>query len=250
MLSEFSAKLQQLLADAGVTDTASLQQVLANNPALREQVEAFVKTYITTSLDRLIQNPDEQTAYEVWRAIPLELEEAFLQAAEQRVADLGETPTGQRLRGFIAAWQQMQRDRQPPLVQAIQAFVTAPDEATARRVFDERRDLLQPYEAQRLIDALAAQAPTELRPLLAARAELLRRLRGGAPEVSPVLEQTLVPAASGNLQQLNQTLISHSAYATQGGTATVYNTTNIYSLPRQWQRPSPPRLTRHYTKSS
>lgn len=176
MWSEIPAELQQLLAEAGVTDATSLQQVLANNPALREQVEAFVKTYITTSLDRLIQNPDEQTAYEVWQAIPLELEEAFLQAAEQRVVELGETPTAQRLRGFIAAWQQMQRDRQPPLVQAIQAFVNAPNEVAARRVFDERRDLLQPYEAQRLIDALAAQVPAELRPLLTARAELLRRL--------------------------------------------------------------------------
>ncbi|GIV92896.1 MAG: hypothetical protein KatS3mg056_1605 [Chloroflexus sp.] len=80
---------------------------------------------------------------------------------------------------------------------------------------------------------------------------LFSRLRDGrlwvsADYSSDSRQPSFAPAASGNLQSSTQMLISYSAYATQGGTATVYNTTNIYSLPRQWQRPSPPRLTRQY----
>lgn len=80
---------------------------------------------------------------------------------------------------------------------------------------------------------------------------LFSRLRDGRLWVSAAYSSdsrqlSFAPPASGDLQSSTQMLISHSAYATQGGTATVYNITNIHSLPRQWQRPSPPRLSRQY----
>lgn len=147
---------------------------------------------IAQDVARLEAADDGQTVVAIWNAIPIELEEPFLDAAEHRAAELGDAPQAERMRAHVAALRQARQqreelERQPPVVRALLSFVYAPDDATARQVFAAQQALLQPYEAQRVADALADQAPDELRERFAARAALLRELRGAAPQPAPVV---------------------------------------------------------------
>jgi len=152
------------------------------------------------------------------------------------------------LRRDIEAWMQARQQReelqrQPPVVRALLAFLRAESDDAARQVFDKQKALLQPYEAQRILDGLAAQAPEELRARFAARAALLRELRGA---VGVVEEPAQTSDDRASLDMQRGTTLINSAQASDGGTATVYNITNITLLERKWTRPAPQPLQGEY----
>ncbi|WP_423222894.1 hypothetical protein [Candidatus Amarolinea aalborgensis] len=77
----------------------------------------------------------------------------------------------------------MRRRIQPPVLQAVIAFVQAESDDAAETLFAQERLLLQPYEAQRLLDeAVTSDDLATLQRITECRA-LLRRLRGAEPRV-------------------------------------------------------------------
>ena len=151
--------------------------------------------------------------------------------------------------------QEVQRAEQPPVVRALFAFLGASDEAAARQVFAQQHVLLQPYEAQRLLDEYFQSDDPGTQQLIAARRQLLRLVRGAAPTLKPTPPPS-VPASApspdvaayDNRGLQAETVVQgqeayhQSAHAEAGGTATVTNITihNVGSLPRQWLQPVPP----------
>jgi hypothetical protein len=117
-----------------------------------------------------------------------------MQAVEQVIAQAqaaGDADTVNhltpRLEGFRQICEEAEEEQTPPTVLALGDFFQAADDAAAAAVFEAQRALLQPYEAQQMMDALAAQPPedtdAETRQRIIARRDLLRRLRGAAPTV-------------------------------------------------------------------
>jgi DNA-binding protein Fis len=213
-----------------------LQQMLDQTSQAAERIARDVA--------RLEAATDDQTVAEVWNQVPLELEDTFLSAAEQRLAELGATPEAAQLQQRIAMLREVRQqreefERQPPVVKAAVRFLQVERDDQARQVFAEQAALLQPYEAQQLADGLVAQAPPELRERFAGRAALLRELRGAIPQTE---QPVSAPATTMSLEAERSTTLIDSAQATDGGSATVYNITNISVLKRQWERPAAPPL--------
>jgi hypothetical protein len=169
-----------------------------------------------------------------------------------------------RLEGFrqICEEAAQEAEQTPPTVLALGDFFQAADDAAAAAVFEAQRALLQPYEAQQMMDALAAQPPedtdAETRQRIIARRDLLRRLRGAAPTVDPLAgappladalgsdDAPLAPRPlhlHGDLYQAQEQHFQ-SAIADRGGVATVVNNIFVQSIERRWSRPIPPELGR------
>jgi hypothetical protein len=126
----------------------------------------------------------------------------------------------------------------PPVVRAAMEFIQAPDEVAAVTVFERQRALLQPYEAQQVLDEQFRSDDPDTQQRLAERRDLLRRLRGAAP-ISPQTDSVSeAPRVSRGSQY------AFSAHAETGGTATVVNNVSIPGLERRWTRPAPPSLDR------
>ena len=221
--------------------------------ALPNDLAAAGSETLTAFLIPFIQTENDQQMLEFWRSVPAGLEEPFMQAVEARIAEAeaaGDANTAEHLRPRLDLFRQIhaaatQAVQLPPTAQAIIAFVQAEDDAAAAALFTQQRALLQPYEAQQVTDALVAQAPAdtpaEVRARLAARAALLRQLRGAAPAsppppISPAPVHTQV---SGDLYQAGRDQHFFSAHAETGGTATVVNNLFIQSLERRWHPPRP-----------
>jgi hypothetical protein len=176
---------------------------------------------------------------------PGDLEEWFLQAITERIEEVERDDTGlaERLRAAHARMRAERNRRQEranhPVVQALRAFLDAATDADATRVFNDYKEILQPFEAQRALDNLAQQAPDEQRAAIAARAALLRRLRGGDPAPRPT-PAAVTPAETrrgtpGSIVYINSAVVEGGS-----GTAIVYN--NIV-MERRWNRPCPERLS-------
>jgi hypothetical protein len=202
----------------------------------------------------------------VWNDIPLELEDAVLALVEQQAdtADQsGDSTQAHALRTRVAALRQVQTARrdladQPPVVRALLAFLQAESDDDARRVYAAQRELLQPYEAQRMLDELVGAASAELQARFQSRSDLLRTLRGAAPVVAPPTMTTVDAAMTeevssrsgfvnqnvsptGDLNQAGGNIYINSAHVPGSGSAVVIN--NVY-LERRWTRPTPPLLPR------
>ncbi len=212
----------------------------------REERET-ARGMVQQALERLEAAATDDDAWQVWLDLPVELEEWFLREVAVRAAELEQNNEPQRAGRLRAAHARMQAERarrqertNRPMVQALQAFLQAPTDAGATRVFNERRDLLQPFEAQRALDDLAQQAPPEAQPLFLARAALLRTLRGATPEPHPeprpALRTESLPRAP---ESASERIYINSAHAEGGGDAIVIN--NIV-IERRWTRPRPERL--------
>jgi len=131
----------------------------------------------------------------------------------------------------------------PPLIQrAVLEFIQADDEAAATALFERQRSLLQPYEAQQMLDEQFRSDNPEAQQRLAERRDLLRRLRGAAPASTQTLEVSETSRVSSRGDQY-----AFSAHAETGGTATVVNNVFIQTLERRWTRPIPPKLDRDAT---
>ncbi|HEU4323108.1 MAG TPA: hypothetical protein VFS21_08140 [Roseiflexaceae bacterium] len=127
---------------------------------------------------------DDAQLQPFWNSIPPELEDTFLSAASaqaQSLAQTGEADRAARMRAQIARLHDIQERQHAaasdPMVQALQAFLTAETEEAARAVFGREGQLLSQPEAQVAIDQWAAGAREQLKHYFQTRAELLRDLR-------------------------------------------------------------------------
>ncbi len=262
---QFPPALQARLDAAGVTDDAAFQAALDADPHLRADFETFLREnpelLAAMQMNALVQafagvgNADDMLAF--WRTVPSELEQPLIQTVEALIAEAqtkGDDNAAQalssRLDGFRHFCDQAaQRQELPPIARALLAFAQAADEAAATAVFEEQRVFLQPYEAQQMMDALAAQpqddADAATRHRIIARRDLLRRLRGMAP--TPAADPSpLAPRNSplpGDLNQAERQYIG-AAHAEGGGDAIVVNNIFIQNIERRWTRPIPPDLRR------
>ncbi len=194
ILSEFPPDLAARLQAAGVTDLPSLNQALAADPALGEDVQAFlnenpnVRMLLTMGvlLDGFLAAEDEQDLVDFWQRIPPDLEQPFLESVEGLIAGLeesGETEPAALLRERYEALQaivaefESEEPSLPPVAHALFDFINASSDDAAAQVFDEQRDLLQTAEAQDLLeDSFRSDNPAGEERLTERRA-LLRVLR-------------------------------------------------------------------------
>lgn len=237
-------------------DSAAAARLRERATMLRQarEVRETARGMVQQALERLEAAATDDDAWQVWLGLPVELEEWFLRRVAERAAELEQNNEPQRAERLRAAHARMQAERarrqeqgnrpgfilqiraSSTVAQALTEFLAAPTDADATRVFNERRDLLQPFEAQRALDDLAQQAPPEAKPLFLARAALLRTLRGAmpAPRPAPLVEPPVRrPEPTGERIYIN------SAHAEGGGDAIVIN--NIV-MERRWTRPRPERL--------
>ncbi|NWG20907.1 MAG: hypothetical protein HXY39_11355, partial [Chloroflexi bacterium] len=182
------------------TDAATAARLRERIAALSQAREAreTARDVVRQALERLEAAPTDDDAWQVWLDLPGDLEEWFLRAITERIEEVerDDTDLAERLRAAHARMQAERNRRQEranrPVVQALRAFLDAPGDADATRVFNDYKEILQPFEAQRALDDLVQQAPDEQRAAIAARAALLRQLRGGdpAPRPMPVVSPT------------------------------------------------------------
>ena len=197
--------LQARLHAAGVTDDASLHAALERDPQLKADFEAYLASpeYRAAQMNSLLKQfvavGDPEQLREFWREVPAELEQPLIEIVEAHIAaseisgrsalsaptaETAETAEIESLRAKLADFKRMcdeaeqvrraESDIQnlPPVQRAVVAFCQAPDEAAARAWFASQGALLQPFEAQQALDALAAQTPDD------APAEVKQRLAG------------------------------------------------------------------------
>jgi tetratricopeptide (TPR) repeat protein/protein-arginine kinase activator protein McsA len=238
---------EHLAGELEQTDAATaarLREWIAALSQARVQRET-ARDMVRQALERLEAASSSDDAWQVWLDLPGDLEEWFLQAITERIEEVERDDTGlaERLRAAHARMRAERNRRQEranhPVVQALRAFLGAASDADATRVFNEHKAILQPFEAQRELDDLAQQAPDEQRAAIAARAALLRRLRGGDPAPRPT-PAAVTPAETrrgtpGSIVYINSAVVEGGS-----GTAIVYN--NIV-MERRWNRPCPERLS-------
>jgi hypothetical protein len=238
---------EQRASELEQTDAATaarLRQRIAALSQAREERET-ARDLVRQALERLEAAPTDDDAWQVWLDLPGDLEEWFLQAITERIEEVERDDTGlaERLRAAHARMRAERNRRQEranhPVVQALRAFLGAASDADATRVFNEHKAILQPFEAQRELDDLAQQAPDEQRAAIAARAALLRRLRGGDPAPRPT-PAAATPAETRTVTPGSIVYINSAVVEGGSGTAIVYN--NIV-MERRWSRPCPERLS-------
>jgi hypothetical protein len=255
---QLPAGLQDRLSAAGVRNEASLEAALAADPALAADLRAHLESHAAAGFMALLaafaQVQDDAGMLEFWRGVPAELEEPFMEAVAEWIAQAeatGEADAAAHLRSRLDGFRQIhqaaqQAQQMPPTLRAVFAFAQAEDDDAAAALFAQQRHLLQPYEAQELADRLVAQAsndsPVEVRQRLATRAALLRRLRGAVPTPpTPATGDTPTYAnqgmqVAGDLYQAERQY-DRSAHAEGGGAATVVNNFFVQGLERRWTRP-------------
>jgi protein-arginine kinase activator protein McsA len=238
---------EHLAGELEQTDAATaarLREWIAALSQAREERET-ARDLVRQALERLEAAPTDDDAWQVWLDLPGDLEEWFLQAITERIEEVerDDTALAERLRAAHARMRAERNRRQEranhPVVQALRAFLGAASDADATRVFNEHKAILQPFEAQRELDDLAQQAPDEQRAAIAARAALLRRLRGGDPAPRPT-PAAATPAETRTVTPGSIVYINSAVVEGGSGTAIVYN--NIV-MERRWLRPRPERLS-------
>jgi protein-arginine kinase activator protein McsA len=238
---------EHLAGELEQTDAATaarLREWIAALSQARVQRET-ARDMVRQALERLEAASSSDDAWQVWLDLPGDLEEWFLQAITERIEEVerDDTALAERLRAAHARMRAERNRRQEranhPVVQALRAFLDAATDADATRVFNDYKEILQPFEAQRALDNLAQQAPDEQRAAIAARAALLRRLRGGDPAPRPTPAAT-TPAETRTVTPGSIVYINSAVVEGGSGTAIVYN--NIV-MERRWLRPRPERLS-------
>ncbi len=149
-----------------------------------QQRQRAVGAQVRQWIDQLEALGDDAQLQPFWNSIPPELEDTFLAAASdqaQSLSQAGEAERSSRIRARIARLHDIQERQHAaasdPMVQALQAFLTAEGEEAARGVFDREIRLLSQPEAQTAIDQWAAGARDQLKHHFRTRADLLRGLR-------------------------------------------------------------------------
>ncbi|TAH49654.1 MAG: NACHT domain-containing protein, partial [Chloroflexota bacterium] len=191
-------ELQARLDAAGVHDAETLAAALEHDPELRAAYEKFLGEHrdeiaamqMVALLTAFAQTENDAQLIEFWNQVPREMEQPFLDAAQNLIARAEANGQAESVAGFKArldALQKMLRgaENTPPVVSALMEFLNASDGASARVVFENRRALLQPYEAQRTLDEKFQSDNEDGKTRIAERSALLRELRGVAPQPLP-----------------------------------------------------------------
>lgn len=195
ILSEFPPDLAERLQAAGVTDLSTLNDALAEDQALSDDVQTFldanpnVRMLLTMSLllEAFLTCDDEADLVDFWERIPADLEQPFLESVEGLIEGLktsgDDEPAAmlqeryEALQGVVEEFEGEEPDL-PPIAQALFDFINATSDDDAARVFDEQRELLQTAEAQELLDDSFRSDNPAGAERLTERRTLLRALRG------------------------------------------------------------------------
>ncbi|MFN8485776.1 MAG: hypothetical protein U0768_22275 [Anaerolineae bacterium] len=197
ILSEFPPDLAARLQAAGVTDLSTLNEALADDQALSDDVQAFleanpnVRMLLTMSLllEAFLTCDDEADLVDFWQRIPEELEQPFLESVEGLIEGLresGDDEPAEMLQERYEALKDVVEDFNseepdlPPVAHALFDFINATSDDAAARVFDEQRALLQTTEAQDLLDDSFRSDNPAGQERLAERRTLLRALRSAS----------------------------------------------------------------------
>jgi len=275
-------ELKARLDAAGVTDDESLQAALERDPELRAAYENFLNEHsdeisalqMNALLTAFAQTKNDAQIVEFWNQAPREWEQPFLDAAQNVIAQAEANGQGENVAGLKArldALQKMLRvsENTPPVVSALLEFIGAPDDAAAREIFEQQRALLQPYEAQQLLESFAQADETQIRQRVQERLALLKELRGVAPKARAPHPLTPDPSptlgeGSGSAVHISGTanvagdlvvgdkIVQGDSFSAQrdmtvnkvaaGGTLNVTNINN-FNFEYEWLPPSPPRPT-------
>ncbi|MFN8475048.1 MAG: hypothetical protein U0822_22885 [Anaerolineae bacterium] len=197
ILSEFPPDLAERLQAAGVIDMNTLNDALAADQALSDDVQKFldanpnVRMLLTMSLllDAFLACDDEADLTDFWQRIPPELEQPFLESIEGLIAALQASDDAEPAAMLQERYEALQEvvsefdseePELPPVAHALFDFINASSDDAAARVFDEQRVLLQTTEAQDLLDDSFRSDNPAGEQRLAERRSLLRALRGAA----------------------------------------------------------------------
>jgi hypothetical protein len=185
--------LRARLTAHGAVDEQGVREALERDPELRREFEAFlaqnqgqIDALVAEAFDAFAATRDSDELRELARGMPFLLDDAFAELVEDAIRDAerhGEAEVVDGLRARLDGLRQV-RDQQdlengPPLVQALVAFLNAPDEAAAAQLFASRRELLAGDEAQATLDAFFQGADPESQARVEQRSALLARLRVG-----------------------------------------------------------------------
>jgi len=190
-LPELPESLRARLAEHGAVDEQGVRAALDADPLLKQEFEAFlaqnqgqIDTLVAEAFDAFAATRDSDELRELAHDMPFLLDDAFAELVQDAIADAeqhGDADSVEGLRARLAGLHQLrdQHDLEtgPPLVQALVAFLNAPDDTLATAVFHERRDLLASDEAQATLDAFFQGADPESQQRVEERSALLARLR-------------------------------------------------------------------------
>lgn len=179
--ADLPGDLRARLVAAGATDAESLRAALAHDADLAVSWQGFVLDQLVEGFLR-VTDSDGMAAF--WQEVPGELEQPFLETVRAQIAHAHQggdqsraTALQPRLAGLEALLAQSQ---QPPYVEALMAFLQATTDDQARAIFDARRDLLQPSQAQQTLDEQFRSDDPATRQRMSQRSLLLRELRGAS----------------------------------------------------------------------
>jgi hypothetical protein len=190
-LPDLPESLRARLAAHGAVDEQGVRAALEADPALKQEFEAFlaqnqgqIDALVAEAFDAFAATRDSDELRELARGMPFLLDDAFAELVEDAIEDAeqhgdGDSAEGLRARldGLRQIRDQHDLENGPPLVQALVAFLNAPDGTQAAAVFHERRDLLAGDEAQATLDAFFQGADPESQQRVEERSALLARLR-------------------------------------------------------------------------
>lgn len=193
------------LADRGVTDEEGLVAAMQDDAVLRAEIQTFLAENQTQIYEWIIRDlmalQSNQDLDQFVQRAPFVLEDDFLYTLKRLIRgaqERGEQSAANGLALRLAAlvrirydrtqvwWAGVTGDSEPApaplseedlLDQAVQAFLYASDEATARQVFAEAPDLLLSHDARQLLHHGIQADNAQSQRRLAERKTLLRKLR-------------------------------------------------------------------------
>jgi excinuclease UvrABC nuclease subunit len=173
--------LKNRLLAAGVKDEASLHAALEADPSLHDDYHQWL---FQDAFMRFAEVETREELAALAEEVPLMTSQAFIDAVQQTVdkaLDMGEYDSAEALRQRLNALKEIRAmrayQRQTPLAQAVIAFVQAPTELAARRVFERYRADLDSQEAELFLQEEFEGSSEAADRHLEQRRALLRALR-------------------------------------------------------------------------
>lgn len=180
MPTSLPESLQARLLAAGVQDEASLRAALESDPDLRAAYEHWL---ISATLQKFAATADEDALRALVRQTPILLEAPLIDAIERAIVvaqERGDTANANALAQRLVVLREIkaeQKTRSPEMIQAVLAFVQAPDDEAATAVFFAQRHLLATDAAEGFLISHLEPDDKKARVHLEERRQLLRELR-------------------------------------------------------------------------
>jgi len=191
--------LRARLEAAGVTNESGLREALERDPSLRADLEKVLRDNPDAANALAMHDVFDQFAAaqttaelrEFWENLPDELAEPLMQTIEELLQDPppdADPVFMQALRdkhSDLLRFQSLDKRIQelPPVERAAVEFAQVADEADAREMFAEQRELFQLPAARRVLEMLVsdmpADMPAELKQHIITRLALFDELRKG-----------------------------------------------------------------------